>query len=294
MALLERCADLRIAALAPGEEPPPGVQWARVPAPPEAEIRARLADGWFLVPARVTYVLDTPVSLEAHLDAFRPGARRKHRRLLREVPARFRFEVDRDGRRLGAFRALYRRTLLSRPLGCDHLPPDERLRAGWTGLHLFDGEDLVAGVLVKSRPERCSVAYGAFDPVRRRGLDLEHYLILRAIERAGASGRPRVSRGMDTNRYGHHLSLGLVPYKLRLGFRPLPWEPSGRELVKPLDLVPFVPGLFFYSYGDAGELRGELFGGEEVDLRAWGHPGCPPMRRHPGAQVPNRLGASLA
>ena len=78
------------------------------------------------------------------------------------------------------------------------------------------------------------------------------------LESAGARGAPWVSLGMDTNRYGHHLPIGLPAYKLRIGFTPLPWEPSGREVARPLSFEVFEDGLFFFSYEGAG-LAGQLF-----------------------------------
>lgn len=278
MAVLEDFFDLRIATLGPGEEPPPGTQWARIPAPSEAEVGRRLLEGWFHIPSFVTYTRPTPASIEEYIgEAFRAGSRGKPRRLLREVPKRYRLEVDVDSRRLGAFMELYRRTIAGRPRGRDRA--GERgagTGPGWTGLHLFEGETLVAGVLTRQLKGRLSVAYGAFDPGARRGLDLEHFLIMEALRLAAERGIPTVSLGMDSNRYGHHLALGLAPYKWRLGFAPSAWEPSGQELVRPLDFTPFADGLFFYKYASQG-LVGTLFTRGEPDLRPYRHVAAPPI-----------------
>jgi hypothetical protein len=144
------------------------------------------------------------------------------------------------------------------------------------GLYLHDGASLVAGVLVHELPDHLSVAYGAFDPDHRE-LDLEHYLILQAIDRCVRLRVPVLSLGMDTNRYGHHLALGLPAYKLRIGFTPLPWEPAGRELVKFQRFEVFEKGLFFYSYEGRG-IVGNLFTREEPDLRPFRHHNAPPVR----------------
>jgi hypothetical protein len=105
--------------------------------------------------------------------------------------------------------------------------------------------------------DHLSVAYGAFDPAHR-DLDLEHFLIMQAIDRCAQRRVPALSLGMDTNRYGHHLPFGLPAYKLRIGFTPLAWEPAGRELVKFQRFDLFEKGLFFYSYEGRG-IVGNLF-----------------------------------
>lgn len=281
MAEIEAFFDLKIATLEPGEAAPPGVHWARVRDPSPAEAARRIADGWFLKPCYVTYVMPVPASLEDYIAAsFRAGTRNKPRKLLRDVPLRYRLETDEDGRHFEAFRALYRRTIVAKARGRDRVAEhEEGFHAGWTGLHLFDGAELVAGLLVHELRDHVSVAYGAFDPERRRSLDLEHFLIMKTLERAAARGVPYVSLGMDTNRYGHHLALGIASYKLRIGFTPLPWEPAGREVARPADLSVFERGLFFYSYEGRG-LAGNLFTRDEPDLRPYEHHTAPPVRCH--------------
>ncbi len=270
--------DLRVALLAPGEAGPADVHWWAVENPAAEEVARRAAEGWFHKPLTVTWSIRTPDSLDAYVvEAFRAGTRNKPRKLLREVPRRYRLAVHERGEGMEAFHDLYRRTIAARPRGRDRV--SERAAGfgeGWCGLHLYDGEVLAAGVLVHSVRGHDSVAYGAFDP-ERRDLDLEHFLIMKALERARERGVPRVSLGMDTNRYGHHLPLGLAPYKLRMGFTPSAWEPSGRETAKPAAFDVFEEGLFFFSYEGEG-LVGNLFTRDEPDLRPFRHHTAPPLR----------------
>jgi hypothetical protein len=274
----EEFFDLTIATLAPGEAAPADVHVARVLEPSRREVEARMADGWFYKPCYVTYVLRVPESLDAYIqESFRGGTRNKPRRLLRDVPARYRLEVDEKGSRIDAFKELYRRTIVARPRGRDRVGEhEEGFGAGWVGLHLHDGAALVAGILVHELRDHLSVAYGAFDPAHRE-LDLEHFLIMQAIERCVRRRVAALSLGMDTNRYGHHLPLGLPAYKLRIGFTPLPWEPAGREVVKFQRVDLFEKGLFFYSYEGRG-IVGNLFTRGEPDLRPFRHHNAPAIR----------------
>jgi hypothetical protein len=274
----EEFFDLSIATVGPGEAAPADAHVARVLEPTLREIEARTAEGWFYKPCYVTYVLRVPPSLDAYIEgSFRSGTRNKPRRLLRDVPARYRLSVQSGGRGVDEFRELYRRTIVARPRGRDRVGEhEEGFNAGWTGFYLHDGGALVAGILVHELRDHLSVAYGAFDP-DRRDLDLEHYLIMQAIDRCARRRVPALSLGMDTNRYGHHLPMGLPAYKLRIGFTPLPWEPAGRELVKFQRFDVFEKGLFFYSYEGRG-IVGNLFTRGEPDLRPFRHHNAPEIR----------------
>ena len=274
----EEFFDLTIATVSPGETAPAEAHVARVLEPTRREIEARAADGWFYKPCYVTYVLRVPASLEDYIEqSFRSGTRNKPRRLLRDVPARYRLSVETGGRGLDEFKDLYRRTIVARPRGRDRVGEHEDgFGAGWVGFFLHEGGALAAGILVHELRDHLSVAYGAFDP-EHRDLDLEHFLIMQAIERCVQRRVPALSLGMDTNRYGHHLPVGLPAYKLRIGFTPLPWEPAGREITKFQRFERFERGLFFYSYEGRG-IVGNLFTREEPDLRPFRHHNAPEIR----------------
>ena len=278
--LTEEFFDLTIATVSPGEAAPPEAHVARVLEPTRREVEARAADGWFYKPCYVTYVLRVPASLDDYIqESFRSGTRNKPRRLLRDVPARYRLSVETGGRGMDEFKDLYRRTIVARPRGRDRVGEHEDgFGSGWVGFFLHDAGALVAGILVHELRDHLSVAYGAFDP-EHRDLDLEHFLIMQAIERCVTRRVPALSLGMDTNRYGHHLPLGLPAYKLRIGFTPLPWEPAGREIVKFQRFERFEKGLFFYSYEGRG-IVGNLFTREEPDLRPFQHHNAPEIRTH--------------
>ncbi len=286
--LREDFFDLSIATVSPREAPPADADLVRILEPSPGDVAARAAAGWFYKPCYVTYVLRVRGPLDRYIeDAFHSGTRNKPRKLLRQVPERYALTVDEEGRGIGAFRELYRRTIVSRPRGRDRVAEhEEGFGAGWIGFYLHEGSALAAGILVHELRDHLSVAYGAFDP-EHRGLDLEHYLIMQAIDRCARRRIPALSLGMDTNRYGHHLALGLPAYKLRIGFTPLPWEPAGRELLRIQRFDRFEKGLFFYSYEGRG-IVGNLFTRGEPDLRPFNHHNAPEIRtfRIPGPGGP--------
>jgi hypothetical protein len=277
---LEEFFDLRIATLQPGEEPSEGAHLARVEEPTRREVERRVAEGWFHKPCYVTYVMDIPGSLDAYIDgSFRSGTRNKPRKLLREVPRNYQLDIEDAGQSVEEFKALYRRTIVGRPRGRDRVGEhDEGFGAGWLGFYLRAEGTMVAGVLVHALRHHLSVAYGAFDPLHRK-LDLEHFLIMQVMQRCIDLRVRTLSLGMDTNRYGHHLPLGLAAYKLRIGFTPHPWEPAGHEVMRILSFKVFEGGLFFYSYEGRG-IVGNLFTRGEPDLRPYDHHNAPPVRTY--------------
>jgi hypothetical protein len=133
--LREEFFDLAIATVAPGETAPADAHVVRVLEPSRREIEARIAEGWFYKPCYVTYVLRVPESLDAYIQgSFRSGTRNKPRRLLRDVPAKYRLELQTGGKGIDAFHDLYRRTIVARPRGRDRVGEhDEGFGAGWLG-----------------------------------------------------------------------------------------------------------------------------------------------------------------
>jgi hypothetical protein len=278
---MEQFFDLKIATIRAGEEPPPDAHWVRIPDPWPRHARDYARQGWFYKPSYVTYVLPVPLSLNAYIEsAFPSPARSKPRKLLRDVPRRYSLLIESDGRHLPEFKELYRRTIVARPRGKDRVAEhDDGFDRHWLGFYLFHADRMAAGVLVHAEPGHLSVSYGAFDPDHRK-LDLEHYLLMQVLERSIERRDPLLSLGMDTNRYGHHLSLYLPAYKLRLGFTPLPYEPAGRELVRIQSFAPFEKGLFFYAY-DGDRFIAHYFSRTQPDLRPFQHRTSPPIRVHP-------------
>lgn len=259
--MIEEFFDLRIS-----DRPAPDADLVRIENPDPDPVAELTRQGWFYKPSWVTYALRVPRSMDEHLASFAPKHRRNVRRLLRGVPYRLSSELDFRG-----FRELYLRTVVNRPRGKDRLAEVEDWD-GWSGLHLYDGDRMVAGILF----EGSSIGFGAFE---RTGFDLEHYLILQVLARAIDERSEFLTLGVDTNRYGHHLSLGIAPYKLRIGFTPLPYEFGGRELLRIQSFARFEEGLFFYAYGPRG-FTGHLFARDAATLERFRHRTAPPIELH--------------
>ncbi len=277
---IEDFFDLRIATIAVGEAPPDDAHIVRIEDPGPALVARLTAEGWFYKPKWVTYAIAVPPSLDEYVSrTFSSRQRNKPRKLLRDVPKRWRLTVEPMGTSFDAFRDLYLRTVVAKPRGRDRVAEHGAFGRGWLGFYLWEGDAMIAGVLVHAMSRHLSVAYGAFDAQRRRELDVEHFLLMQVLQRSIDLGHRTMSLGVDTNRYGHHLSLRLAPYKLRIGFTPMPHEPGGRELALFRRFEPFEEGLFFYGYSGDG-LVGHHFARGEPDLRPFRHHNAPPVVVH--------------
>ncbi len=62
---------------------------------------------------------------------------------------------------------------------------------------------------------------------------------------------------MDTNLYGHHLTIGLMEYKASLGFTPSPSSHS--RLLKVLNPDKLNRDYFIFAYESHGQLKGIHF-----------------------------------
>src|SRR5256885_1341267 len=123
---LEEFFDLTIATVGPGEAAPADAHVARVLEPTRRGIEARAGGGGVYKPCYATYVLRVPASLEDYIQqSFRSGTRNKPRKLLRDVPARYRLAAETGGRGIDAFKDLYRRTIVARPRGRDRVGEHE-------------------------------------------------------------------------------------------------------------------------------------------------------------------------
>ncbi len=279
--MIEELFDLRVDTIPPGSTPSPDAHLARILEPSPALVRQLVPQGWFYKPCWVTYVLHVPRTLDEHIEqTFHRPAKQKVRKLLRDVPKRYRLLVEEGDAHIAAFHDLYRRTVVAKPRGIDRVGEhDGGFTDGWLGFYLFDGDAMVAGILVKRMVRHLSVAYGAFDGDHRKGLDIEHFLLLAVVQKSIERRGRFMSLGVDTNRYGHHLSLHLPAYKLRIGTAPMPYDPGGRELMKIQSFDPFPDGLFFYAFDDA-KLVGHFFSKTEPDLRPFQHATTPPITIH--------------
>ena len=102
----------------------------------------------------------------------------------------------------------------------------------------FKNHQLIGGDLFFEVAGRLSVGYGISEKIKGLAGGLGLLLDYCFMEYAQKEGYKEVSFGQDTNLYGHELSSGLLAYKTKLGFYPVPanityWAVSYTHLTLP-------------------------------------------------------------
>ncbi|MEH1164840.1 ATP-grasp domain-containing protein [Micromonospora sp. CPCC 205539] len=187
------------------------------------------AAGFRIKPRWVTWGRRTPASDADFLAELSKAERRNFRDALRYV--------DSDGLTIQVhdrlspelfteFLAVYDQQIAAMPHG---LPAAHAVTATEAGLADFflvsarSGDGLVAGVVcrVAPRDEAMRVAFSAARPQARTGM-ISRALYLAAFAETRRRGIPWVSLGTDPTLYGHIAQAGLLTFKSRLGFVPVP------------------------------------------------------------------------
>lgn len=264
-----------------------------------------LEAGFVEVPAKIGYVIELPRTLgtdatfdEAYLARFSGETKRRSRRDLRRLQAlvdagtlSVTFDQGRDRHDFERFLKLYEREMGNKSRGWTPLSNaiheqggslTRYLRNGRLGVFLKRGDEVIAGIIASRGRTGYSIDYQASDTALRGEIpEMSRFLVTRLLKRGFTEGDREASFGVDSNLYGHHLSVGLLRSKSQLGFRPSLIK-SERRFVKVVDPTPLGDPFFHYSVGASGRLTSNvyfrkpptpadvsLFEGLTEDLRVW-------------------------
>lgn len=116
----------------------------------------------------------------------------------------------------------------------------------------FQEGKIIGGNLFYQIRKTLSVAYGITERIPGLagglGLLLDYY----SMVYAQALGCQAISLGQDTNLYGFHLSPGLLFYKVKLGFKPVPATKTGWATTYFLNFERFGEEVMFFGDGKEG------------------------------------------
>lgn len=126
------------------------------------------------------------------------------------------------------------------------------------GIFAKKGSKLIGGIILKKNYEQNTliISYSAFDRNFAK-IGINDCLNVRAILLASKLGFKLITRGKDTNLYGHHLAIGLFLFKKSLGFVIEPLKKYGDVLTEINNFDKFEDQIFFVSYNKKG-LEGNL------------------------------------
>ncbi|MET7835801.1 GNAT family N-acetyltransferase [Micromonospora sediminicola] len=150
------------------------------------------------------------------------------------------------------------------------------------GVFAMDGEEIAGGCLVRECPDEdmARIRFSAVTEEWRRA-SLARTLYFAAMRVARDKGFKWVTLGDEPNLYGHLTKAGLFPFKVAMGFHPVPsqdnHDPEGRDLADLIltDAHLSGPGLMLgYAPGRQHErqLTGYVISAEPVDVKPMAAP----------------------
>lgn len=217
-----------------GEDIARDVTLVRVPRPPDEAWEELARAGFVRKPAWVQWVAPAGGTLEEFLLNMPLKARqdmRRARRRAEEQGLRYELEQPVHPERLDLLLDLYEARVGEMRHGIsfatqmrDGILADGRNFA----VYAYDGDKMVGGCICMEAPDRDVVVirFSAVDP-HWREQSLARALYSEGVLAAQAKGYGKASLGRDPNLYGHLPQPGLLIFKSRLGFRPVPSHEFG-------------------------------------------------------------------
>ncbi len=258
----------------------------KVVQPDKTQINELCQIGYFLKPTMVGYYLSIPqrqdgetvdVAFERYYEQFtsKSGKKRKNRfkKIISIIEDEIKHQnisiVENDENVIGEFLELYVREMDAKERGQKHLltqiqnsglsPFEFMKKTGRTGIYLRQGKDIVAGVIIQKLFNVYSISFLAIDSQFRKtyhNYNVGFFLLREVIKKSMEKGHSRLLHGVDTNLYGHHLSIGLMLAKKRYGFLPHPIRET--ELMKITQFSVFKFPIFFYNLNAERKLESTL------------------------------------
>lgn len=118
--------------------------------------------------------------------------------------------------------------------------------------------EIIGGELFFDVNRILGVQYGVAERIQGLAGSLTLILDYNFLEYAMVEGYEEVSFGQDTNLYGYDLSTGLIDYKEKFGFYPVPANKTYRVSTYFQDIGKFPEGAVFFGEGEGGLTRVEV------------------------------------
>ncbi|HLE48409.1 MAG TPA: ATP-grasp domain-containing protein [Patescibacteria group bacterium] len=128
---------------------------------------------------------------------------------------------------------------------------EKKIKAKKTGaVFIYKGNTLLGGNLFIYGEESLLVGFGAVEKTDTPKWSLGAIVDFICVKHAMETGMKKVSFGIDTNLYGHHLSTGLLTYKLNFGLTPTYKETADLISTKFMNMNKFEDYICFLGIKD--------------------------------------------
>lgn len=114
------------------------------------------------------------------------------------------------------------------------------------GVFAYRNNEMIGGELFFENNKRLGIGYGVAEKLNELSGGLTLLMDYKFLDFAKNKGYREVSFGQDTNFYGYDLSKGLVSYKQKLGFSPVPANKTFWLTTYILDFKKFESGIYYF------------------------------------------------
>ena len=227
-------------------------------------------EGFFYVPSKITYRREIPSGVEELLKSLKKNKRKKIKKSIKRC-SEFEFirAKELDKRRYEEWLDVYKKMINAKKHGNILATTEWFEKNKKTRYAVFAEKEgkvvggIIAKVLIHSA-DTLSVSFSAYDK-KFASFGLNEALNVELMDFARELGLKHINRGIDTNLYGYHLSVGMYLFKKSLGFYATANERYGRCLLKINNFDKFEDVIFFFSYGKE-RLVGNLILKKEADV----------------------------
>lgn len=224
--------------------------------PDKNVISEMCSKGFFYGPQKIKYVINSFESEEDYMSSLSKNKRKKITKSIREIKKEnisIVYEAPLSQESFLKWFKLYSKSMDDKDRGTLKLNEEWFLKNKDVALGFFAKKDekIIGGILVKKVLDKniLRICFSAFDRNYSK-LGIMDILNMKILSMSGELGFPLVDRGKDTNRYGHHLSSGLLRFKKALGFNVNPVEEQGNYLFYFNNFDKFDDMIIFFTYGD--------------------------------------------
>ena len=232
-------------------------------------------EDYFYVPLKITYKFDVPKTEDEYLASLSRNKRKKIKKSLRkakEEEVSFVFDFPIKKTNFFEWLAIYNKNIDAKEKSMLFVNESwyEKNKKKGGGIFAKKNGKIIGGIIFKKMnksgyfDERWSISFSSSSKeFLSLGINelLNYYLVSFARE----EGIKLLIRGMDTNLYGYHLSLGLYLFKKSVGFKVIPYKKKGFYYMKINSFKKFKNEILFFSLDESDHLIGNIMARKKIE-----------------------------
>jgi hypothetical protein len=218
----------------------------------KAKIPKELTNEFFFVPNKIQYYLKLPNSFEKYIAKLSLNRKKKIKKALSHNEIEISFEQPIQENDFKIWIDIYKKKILDKEKGVlritdDWLTKKKEKNISTGAIFAKINNEIIGGIIFKIyKKNKLSIGYSAVKK-EIQNLGVNDLLNCKLIEYAIKKKFKIITRGMDSNFYGNHLSPGIYLFKKSLGFKIKPLPKKGFCLLKINNMAHLEDNVFFIS-----------------------------------------------